>query len=215
MNPYYEELSRRRYNYSPLPDTDSCRLVFLKEAGATKRNRTLCRHGRFIWCKGLSYAGRSPDGFRQIQFTVDGGNKLFMVKENNVLCLPSNTYVSNNRYFRNAHKTFLAFSSVFQYQNTLEMMCKNGSWSLDELAATLYKDNPFKAGTLVAPRLGYFYPQCDPPSSADKHTEHPCGIILGRALRDDYIGREFYRVRFGATTYERVHPVQMEVLNEV
>ena len=46
--------------------------------------------------------------------------------------------------------------------------------------------------------------------------EHPCGIILGPSRNDnEYVSREFYRVRFGGTTYEKVHPVQMEIINEV
>ena len=46
--------------------------------------------------------------------------------------------------------------------------------------------------------------------------QHPCGIILGKEIIDDkFIGKEFYRVRFGNTTYEKVHPIQMEILNEV
>ena len=49
-----------------------------------------------------------------------------------------------------------------------------------------------------------------------RQQQHPCGIVLGRSFdRDDYMGREFYRVRFGDTTYERVHPVEMEIINEV
>ena len=45
---------------------------------------------------------------------------------------------------------------------------------------------------------------------------HPCGIVLGRSLPvDSFAGKEFYRVRFGDTTYERIHPVQMEIINEV
>ena len=34
-------------------------------------------------------------------------------------------------------------------------------------------------------------------------------------MNEEFIGREFYRVRFGDTTYERVHPVQLEIINEV
>ena len=45
---------------------------------------------------------------------------------------------------------------------------------------------------------------------------HPYGIILAPSFNNtDYSGREFYRVRFGGTTYEKVHPVQMEIINEV
>lgn len=45
---------------------------------------------------------------------------------------------------------------------------------------------------------------------------HPVGIILGRA-RDisPHSGRELYRVSFAETIYEDIHPIQMEVLNEI
>ena len=107
------------------------------------------------------------------------------------------------------------------------MMLKNSDYDRDEFENLLRKENPLKAGTLVAPRLGYFYPE-QPASllqggggsymnnKPDSDEEHPCGIILGSSLvNDEYSGREFYRVRFGGTTYERVHPVQLEIINEV
>ncbi|MCS5550919.1 MAG: hypothetical protein NZ811_05325, partial [Gammaproteobacteria bacterium] len=77
------------------------------------------------------------------------------------------------------------------------------------------EENPYRPGTLVAPRLGYFYPTVSPPD-ANYLAAHPYGIILGPSLVNDVsAGREFYRVRFGATTYESIHPVQMEIINEV
>ena len=66
-------------------------------------------------------------------------------------------------------------------------------------------------------KKGYFYP--DPmtrPAHYDEDEKHPYGIILAPSIGNaDYCGREFYRVRFGHTTYERVHPVEMEIVNEV
>lgn len=214
-NPFYEKLSHRRYNYSPSSDTRACRLVFLKAVLENSTNKTLCRHGRFIWCKNLAYGGRNDLGYRQIRFTVDSGSKKFTVAENNVLCLPSKVFVNNNRYFRSNHKIFIPFSSVFGYKNSLKMMQCNQELGRRDFQKLIEEDNPFKPGTLVAPRQGYFYPASLPPDDAQKDDHHPCGIILGRALREDYMGREFYRVRFAHTTYERVHPIQMEIINEV
>jgi hypothetical protein len=101
------------------------------------------------------------------------------------------------------------------------MMAKNGGHDKEHFEDMIKGDSPFKPGTLVAPRIGYFHPESAPnvvgsTASFLLDTEHPCGIVLGRSLIDDrYIGKEFYRVRFGDTTYERVHPVQMEIINEV
>ena len=99
----------------------------------------------------------------------------------------------------------------------MNMMARNANCDKDEFYNLVASDNPYKPGALVAPRRGYFYPIRDPQQKHNNNLndEHPCGIILGRSFVDDYIGREFYRVRFGATTYERVHPVQLEIINEV
>ncbi len=219
-NPNYEDFSVRRYNYAPYDDKDVCRLVFLKDVLKDKTNKTLRRNGRFIWCKNLKYEGRDEKGFRQISFTVDKGKKRFLISENNVLCVPSKIYVNNNKYFRSSSKTFHSFSSVFGYKNTLKMMAKAENLSLDDFERKIEEDSPYKPGALVSPRCGYFFPQIDA-DKLDKEIahdkQHPCGIVLGRHFADDhkYVGKEFYRVRFGDTTYERVHPVQMEILNEV
>lgn len=222
-NPLYEQFSQRRYNYATGSDTTCCRLVFLKEVLDDPVNKTLVRNGRFIWCRELKYEGLSGKGFRQISFSVDNGKKRFIVAENNILCLPSDIFVSNNRYFRAKGSTFTPFSSVFGYRKTIAMMCKNSELPAEELREKIKSENPFRPGTLVSPRLGYFFP--DQPQVPNNYPqvaypnlleEHPCGIILGRGtLNDDRSGREFYRVRFGGTTYERVHPVQLEIVNEV
>jgi len=110
-NPYYEDFACRRYNYASSDDRNSCRLIFLKDVLCDEGNKTLRRKGRFIWCKNLKYEGRNTDGVRSISFTVDKGQKRFCVGENNILSLPSNFCVANNRFFRQKEKTFFPFSS--------------------------------------------------------------------------------------------------------
>lgn len=219
-NPFYEHFATRRYNFAASIDRHSCRVIFLKDVLNDKRNKTLCRNGRFIWCRNLKYEGTNDSGMRQVSFTVDRGEKRFKVAENNMLCLPSQICVTNSRYFKLKQKTFLPFSSVFSYENSFKMMLKNSGKSLESFEDLLRKDNPYKPGTLVAPRVGYFQPNI-PPSKINKEIsserQHPCGIILGPSPLelDAYVNREFYRVRFGKTTYEKIHPVQMEIINEV
>jgi hypothetical protein len=217
-NVHYEDLATRRYNYSPQEDKNSCRLVFLKPVLEDPANKTLRRNGRFVWCKDLKYEGRNDSGLRQISFSVDAGKKRFTVAENNVLCIPSKSYVNNNRFFKQRLKTFIPFSTVFGYKNTMNMMIKNSDLEEHQFREIIEKESPFKPGTLVAPRLGYFYPNPDARSLQHlphRDEQHPCGIILGNSFIDNYLGRELYRVRFGETTYEKIHPVQMEIINEV
>jgi len=99
------------------------------------------------------------------------------------------------------------------------LLAKAHGETTQDFVRTLQKESPFQPGTLVVPRLGYFHPQLDPGKlnkEIVEHREHPCGIILGPSLvENDYVAKEFYRVRFGKTTYERIHPVQMEIINEV
>jgi hypothetical protein len=218
-NPYHEEFASRRYNFGASSDHKSCRLIFLKGTSREKENRTLRRAGRFIWCRNLRYEGVNHEGLRSISFTVDKGQKRFHVGENNILCLPSKVCVTNSRYFRSNEKTFLPFSSVFSYKKSVNMMVQNSDYSHAEALEVINNDNPFRSGTLVAPRLGYFHPN----KTLDKinkdklaYQDHPCGIILGPSpIESEYVTKEFYRVRFGKTTYERIHPVQMEIINEV
>ena len=215
-NPHYEDLSLRRYNYSPRLDKDACRLVFLNGASNDSKQNTLRRGGRFIWCQNLRYDGPGHDSLRHISFTVDGGAKRFTVGENNVLCVPSNSFVSNNRYFRTKDKTFIPFSAPLGYENIWHQMAQNQNIDVVSLKNQIFNDNPYIPGTLVAPRMGYFYPDVNharPPSLGEAH---PYGLLLGPSLHNNSeTGRDFYRVRFGGTTYERVHPVQMEIINEV
>ena len=223
LNPFYEDMATRRYNYAASIDRSSFRLVFLKNVLKKPENKTLVRNGRFIWCKDMNYEGRDDAGLRQVSFTVDKGRKRFLVSENNLLCIPAKTFINNNGYIKMKEKTFSAFSSVFSYKNTLNVMYKNSGLDRDEFHELISGDSPYKPGTLVSPRLGYFYPQrsdlmrSDPSRVKNRvDVEHPYGIIIGESFdNSDYSGREFYRVKFGETTYERVHPVQMEVINEV
>ena len=219
-NPMFEHMAVRRYNYSSSGDLSACRLVFLRGVLDNSANNTLVRNGRFIWCRNLKYEGRDEAGLRQVSFTVDKGKKRFLVSENNFLCVPSKSFVNNNRWFRQKEKTFTPFSSVFSYENTIDMMLKQSDLGREEFIKRIQKENPYVPGTLVAPRLGYFYPSenlyTNEGKKIDSEQEHPYGIIIGSAFENnDYAGREFYRVKFAATTYERVHPVQMEIVNEV
>tara|TARA_B100000029_G_scaffold331481_1_gene323748 strand:- start:427 stop:1161 length:735 start_codon:yes stop_codon:yes gene_type:complete len=217
-NPYFEHPATRRYNYAPSSDRSACRIVFLKDVLSNPHNKTLCRHGRFIWCKDLKYEGRNKEGYREMSFCVDKGHKRFTVSERNMLCIPSKTCVNNSRFVRTKEKTFLAFSSVFSYDNALALMARNSEQEPKQFAGLVRGDTPFKPGTLVCPRLGYFYPTIGDSKKSFEFQlgdEHPYGIILGRSLGGDYTGREFYRVKFGTTTYEKIHPVQMEIINEV
>jgi len=98
------------------------------------------------------------------------------------------------------------------------MFARRRQCSIEEMSDLVRKDSPYRPGTLVIPRLGYFYPVVELRENhpGSRHNAHPCGLVLGPALDNNSDGgREFYRVRFGETTYERVHPVQMEVVNEV
>ena len=214
-NPLYEDFATRRYNYSAMDDNQCFRLIFLKDVLKNPAYNTLQRKGRFIWCKNLCYEGKDLGGYRQISFTVDDGKKRFQVAENNILCLPSKSYVNNTPYFRPKNKTFLPFSTVFCYHPAVRELCfsKTGGYST-VIKEKITNDSPYKPGTLVAPRLGYFYPERN--VTQKDAEEHPYGVILAPSHSpQDYFGKEFYRVRFGDTIYERIHPVQMEIINEV
>ena len=218
LNPFYEDMSTRRYNYGNGDDTSSCRMIFLKGVLEEQRNKTLVRTGRFIWCKSLKYEGATPRGYRQLSFTVDNGHKRFYISEKNILCLPSKTFINNNLYFRQKGATFNAFASAFSYKGALKLMAIENKCPVEDLMERIRSDNPYKPGTLVAARQGYFYPETLTTSRATLlyGKEHPYGIIVGSSFNGGGdTGREFYRVKFGATTYERVHPVQMEIINEV
>jgi len=217
-NKKYEAFSRRRYNFSTRPDNKAFRLLFLGSVLEDNKNKTLVRDGRFIWCKDLVYEGIGTSGLREVSFSIDNGKKRFRITENNILCIPSKSFINNNKYFKTNEEIFKGFSSVLGYRKTLVAMAKTARTSAEELADRILSDSPYRPGTLVAPRLGYFYPM-----TAQPHIEkpplsdtHPYGIVLGKSFRNnEEYGREFYRVRFGSVTYENVHPVQMEIINEV
>ena len=218
-NPWHEDFANRRYNYSPNLDKDSVRIVFLRDVLEEPGNKTLRRKGRFIWCSNLRYEGKDENGLRACSFTVDKGSKRFKVSENNMMCIPSKIFVNNSRYFRSTEKTFLPFSTIFSYQNALRLMSQGSGLTKIQHRELVEGDSPYTPGTLVYPRLGYFYPMTTDIPKAElqfwKREPHPCGLILGPSFLEDRLGREFYRVRFGDTTYEKVHPVQMEIINEV
>ena len=75
-NPYYEEFSQRRFNYSPVLDKEKFRFVFLKDVLSDPSNKTLVRRGRFVWCHSLGYEGRNKRGLRVVSFSVDRGQKI-------------------------------------------------------------------------------------------------------------------------------------------
>lgn len=215
-NPLYEDCARRRYNYASGPDTNSFRLVFLRGVLENPDYKTLRRGGRFIWCKDLHYEGKMGTPWRHVSFTVDKGQKRFCVSERQMLCVPSKCFVDNNRYLRTKDRVFRSFSSVFDYEKSVAAMARHASLPREEFQHLLNQDTPFQPGTLVAPRLGYFYPLTEGTDPLPREQTHPCGLVLGRAfLGSEYFGREFYRVRFGGTTYERVHPVELEIINEI
>jgi len=219
-NPLYEPFADRRYNYARNHDLTSFRLVFSKQVLANQRNKTLFRKGRFIWCRDLNYEGTDPKGLRQVSFTIDKGKKRFCVSETDVLCLPAKSFINNSKFMRDKYSTYMAFSTVFSYAPTLNMMAKEHA-SLEEFKSLINRDSPWRPGTLIAPRLGYFHPGH---RSLDQHvaaggtpeTEFPYGIIISKGREaNSYYEREFYRVRFGQTTYEKVAPIQMEIISEI
>lgn len=213
---FYEPFATRRYNFGTSNDHGRCRLIFLKDALKNPENKTLFRNGRFIWCSNLRYDGTSDAGLRCVSFTVDRGHKRFQVEENNILTLPSKVCVSNNRYFKSKQKTFLPFSTIFSYEKTLQMMARHKRMDRETFSETIAKQNPYRPGTLVIPRVGYFWPDVDIKkigTEINEDSQHPCGIILGKSFEENnYVNKEFYRVRFGKTTYERLHPVQLEIV---
>ena len=137
--------------------------------------------------------------------------------------------------------------------------------SVEKFEDYVQSDSPYKVGSLVSARMGYFMPNqdrlaieienlvtsyCTENHCSDQRIKminflshrdkfvhkridadledffrwcealpsaaHPYGIILGRARENTaYSGRELYRVNFGGTIYEQVHPVQLEVIGEV
>ena len=61
-NPMYEPLTRRRYNYSKIIDTDRVRIVFLNRLLKTKPEyKTLVRDGKPLWCFDLKYEGTTKN----------------------------------------------------------------------------------------------------------------------------------------------------------
>ena len=277
-NKLYDKAATRNYYPSTSVDKYSLRLVFLSTVSEDYRNRTLDRRGRFLWARNLRYEGVDADGLRQISFTLDKGSKRFTVSESEVLCLPSRASVrssSTKHNFNPPPLAYTSFSSVFEYDNALKQLHrKSGVADYETYVSTLTAASPFKPGTLVSPRLGYFLPKRssfvgvasaatdqffdEVPSllssantrvefldtltsalafsdslvyktpieiikiirafgdwcSSSRGFEHPYGIVLSRNYQPHQrsTGKEFYRVNFGGTIYEKVMPIQMEVL---
>lgn len=268
-NQYFERLAARRYNYAKKATPGAVRLVFLQSAGEDSTNKTLLRNGRFVWCKNLRYEGINKESLRKLSFTIGKGKKRFVVTEKDVLVIPGNIFINNNSFFRNYNKVFSSFSSVFKCRECLKIMKRSDEYhwsSLDEFAEYIASYTPYRPGTLVQPRMGFFIPKidklkekiselsglyCDASALNSKRgdlisylsgrdyittdkalldlfhgfrdwceeeplAKHPVGIVLGRSRNiSPHSGRELYRVSFAETIYEQVHPIQLEVLNEV
>lgn len=268
-NQYFDRFAARRYNYALKHTPGAVRLVFLKSVIKDKRNKTLSRDGRFIWCKNLRYEGQDESGYRTVSFNIGNGNKRFKVSELDVVAIPNNIFINNNSYFKKYNKVLSSFSSVFEYQDALKLMKKNddNQWSsLEEFYQFIKSESPYQPGTLISPRRGLFFPKLsvfqqkidelvtkfcfennlnnrrqelktylsgrdyitrdkklldlfnkfNDWCSQEQSAVHPVGIVLGRA-RDvsPHSGRELYRVSFAETIYEKIHPIQMEVINEI
>ena len=163
-NPFFERLAARRYNYATKIVNGGVRLVFLKSAAPTKTNKTLCRNGRFIWCKNLKYEGKEEDGYRTFSFTLSQGNKRFHVSERDVLALPHNLYINNNSFFRKYDKIFSSFASVFKYRDSVKIMRRNDHsfvGDTEDYLRYLDDQSPYKPGTLVRARKGLFFPKLE------------------------------------------------------
>ena len=161
-NEHFEELSRRRYNYSPATDRKRVRLVFPKQILSRHPHyKTLVRKGRALWCFDLKYAGVSPAGYRQFSFHLKGGKKRFTVEERDALCIPVHCSVIPVPW-RPDHKVFTPFGTVFGYEQALQLMFRNRDdlgLSYNDFLALLDAASPFKPGALVRPRLRYYYPR--------------------------------------------------------
>ena len=268
-NHNFERLAARRYNYALKVPPGAVRLVFLQSAAKNSTNKTLLRNGRFIWCKNLRFEGLSESNLRKFSFTIGKGQKRFTVTEHDALVIPGNIYINNNSFFRKYEKVFSSFASVFACRECLKIMRRNDGYewkSLDEFIEYIKSYTPFRPGTLVAPRLGFFIPRisklqekvaelsgkfCQEKSMSNRKQElisylsgrdyittdksllklfndfnewcrgessaiHPVGVVIGQTRNvSPHSGRELYRVSFAETTYERIHPVQMEIVNEV
>jgi len=160
-NPFFEAISRRRYNYSPSRDEDRVRLVFPAQVLEKHPDyTTLVRGGRSLWCHNLAYEGTSPRGYRQFSFNLTGGKKRFLVDESDALCIPSRCSVIPSP-FRIGWAIFRPFGAVFGYENALRMMHSSYGErvSYEEFCEITHDADPFQPGALVRPRMAYFYPR--------------------------------------------------------
>ena len=277
-NEHFERLAVRRYNYVT-PRPGQAKLVFLKSASIhNPENATLVRDGKYVWCEGFSYEGKTETGHRQLSFNAPGVRKArFTVSERDVLTIPNHAHVSNNAWFRRKYnKLFIPFRSVFSNESVIQGIADSeGIDSQTAYRRFMIDESPYVPGTLVAPRHGLFYPDlvqasskldelvqafCDEHGASDwlRHrlrtylsfgdrttfdhrishhvadyvkwattqptALHPPGVVycqartadeVARLIEADQPVRELYHVNFGGTIYKEVHPIQLEIINEV
>jgi hypothetical protein len=224
-NPRYERFMDRRYNYATGDDRHAIRLIFTEKAKQSLPSPSSLRDGRFLWAKKLRFEGVDAEtGMRKISFTTGKRKRRLTVLEDGVLCLPARLSVNNDKLLRNREIKLAMFSTVFSYAPALAMMFRDQKSFAQPDREQFFEEirslDPFRPGMLVAPRLGYFYPIGKPPSYDRENPglqEFPYGIVLGTCPESpkSIFGREFYRVRFGGTTYNKVLALQMEIINEV
>lgn len=79
-----------------------------------------------------------------------------------------------------------------------------------------YLTGPVRAHTPPAEDLVSIFTDFNEWSTTHHDAIHPVGVVLGRARNvSPHSGRELYRVSFGDTIYEEIHPIQLEIINEV
>ena len=161
-NQYFEEISRRRYNYSPANDQSRVRLLFPKQVlSRHPQYKTLVRNGRAIWCFDLKYEGVSSSGYRQFSFNLKGGKKRFTVEERDALCIPVHCSVIPQPWRPN-HRSLAPFGTVFGYEQAVRIMYQNRedlSLTLSAFEQIILGASPYQPGALVRPRLPYYYPR--------------------------------------------------------
>jgi hypothetical protein len=276
-NPMYEPLTRRRYNYSKIIDTNRVRIVFLSRLAEQKPDyKTLIRDGKPLWCHEMRYEGIIENN-RAFSFRLDGAkNKRFVVTEDFALLIPQRVFIDHTVSARFTPRTpYSQFGSVFRYDNCRQMMYKNRveehrHFSFVEFCNLLDNDCQIKVGNLVKPRVGLFSPtrqrvmrtgkigvnilqrMLDTYKSKIGPTDHntlcevvqldanlelnqreasildkflnwcmtsdevlfPFGLVIAResSINDGLFGKELYTVRFGPNQYDKIHPIELEVV---
>ena len=244
-NKYFERFAARRYNYAHSAPIGAVRLVFLSDAAKSKNNKTLFRDGRFIWCKKLKYEGRDEAGYRMISFTIRNGNKRFHVSEQHVLVFDYREavkimkrnddgrwqdlddfmdYLRCESPFRPGSlvgaKKGMFFPRLKKLQDTMSVLSKEFCETTGHLKHNTRLDEYLTGRSPVhlgqQDELRGVFRQFNEWCQDRPEATHPVGVILGRARNvSPHSGRELYRVSFAETIYEDVHPIQLEVINEV